>query len=179
MTDAKLGVQPTTLGFYLSLYDYPKTAEEREHMSKVPYVSVVGSLMYVMLCKHLNICFALGMFSRYQVNLGLRHWQAVKHILRYLKRTRDYMIVYSRENLTPVGYTDSDFQTYKDSKKSMSKNVFALGHGAIAWISVKQTCNIDSTIEAEYVAASKATKEAIWLRKFITDSEVNPSMKKL
>ena len=44
----------------------------------------------------------------------------VKHILKYLRRTRDYMLVYSGEDLTPLGYTDSDFQSDKDSRKSTS-----------------------------------------------------------
>ncbi|KAA3484759.1 long chain acyl-coa synthetase 1 [Gossypium australe] len=53
-------------------------------MSKVPYASIVGSLMYAMLCTRPNIYFIVGM-----TNPSLRHWQVVKHILRYLKRTRD------------------------------------------------------------------------------------------
>ncbi|XP_052489834.1 secreted RxLR effector protein 161-like [Gossypium raimondii] len=109
------------------------------------------------------------MVSQYQANPVLKHWQTVKHILRYLKRTGDYMLMYSEENLTLVGCTDSDFQTYKDSRKSTSKNVFDVGRGAIVWRSVKQTCTTDSTMEAEYVAASETMKEAIWLRKFLTE----------
>ena len=49
-------------------------------MVRVPYASVVGSLMYAMLCTRPDICFAVGMVSRYQSNLGPVHWQAVKRI---------------------------------------------------------------------------------------------------
>ena len=62
--------------------------------------------MYTMLCKRPDICFAVGMVSRYQSAPGEEHWIAVKHILKYLRRTRDYMLIYQDESLEPVGYTD-------------------------------------------------------------------------
>ena len=71
------------------------------------------------------------------------------------------MLVYSGEDLTPLGYTDSNFQTDKDSRKSTSGSVFTLGGGAIVWRSIKQSCIVDSTMEAEYVAASEASKDCL------------------
>ncbi|KAI3451510.1 hypothetical protein Pfo_008175, partial [Paulownia fortunei] len=99
----------------------------------------------------------------------------VKHILKYLRRTRGYMLVYSAPELVAVGYTDSDFQADRDSRKSTSGSVFTLGGGAIVWRSIKQSCIADSTMEAEYVAACEAAKEAVWLRKFLLSLEVVPS----
>ena len=84
-------------------------------MRRVPYASAVGSLMYAMLCTRPDICYAVGIVSRYQSNLGLDHWIAVKHILKYLRRTRNYMLVYSSRDLNPIEYTDSDFQSDRDS----------------------------------------------------------------
>ena len=78
-------------------------------MSRLPYASAVGSLMYAMLCTRPDICFAIGMVSRYQSNPEEAHWQAVKHILKYLKGTRDYMLVYRGDDLVPTSYTDSNF----------------------------------------------------------------------
>ena len=123
-------------------------------------------------------CCALVQIFVMQSNPGLRHWQAVKHILKYLRRTRNHMLVYSGMDLTPIGYTDTDFQTCKDSRRSTSGSVFVLGGGAIVWRSIKQTCIADSPMEAEYVAASEATKEVIWLQKFLRDLEVIPGMDK-
>ena len=79
------------------------------------------------------------------------------------------MLVYSGQDLIPLRYTDSDFQSNRDSRKSMSRSIFTLGGGASVWRSVKQSCIADSTMEAEYVAACEAAKEAIWLRKFLSD----------
>jgi hypothetical protein len=88
--------------------------------------------MYVMLCTRPDICYAVGMVSRYQSNPSPLHWVAIKHILKYLRRTRDYMLVYQSEDLTAIGYTNSDFQSDRDSRKSTSSYVFTLGGGAIS-----------------------------------------------
>ena len=76
-------------------------------MRDVPYASVVGSLMYAMLCMP-DICYMVGLVRRFQSNPGMEHWIAVKHILKYLRRTRDYMLVYKSDDLIPYGYKDSD-----------------------------------------------------------------------
>ena len=68
-------------------------------MRRIPYAYAVGSLMYAMLCTRSDICYSVGMISRYQLNPRPKHWQAVKHILKYLRRTRDYMFVYQCEDL--------------------------------------------------------------------------------
>ena len=74
--------------------------------------------------------------------------------------------------MIPVGYTDSD------SRKSISGSVFTLGGGAVIWRSIKQSCIADSTMEAEYVVACEAAKEAVWVRQFLIDLEVVPSANK-
>ena len=95
-------------------------------MSRIPYASAVGSLMYAMLCTRPDICYAVGVVSRYQSDSGKEHWIVVKHILKYVRRTINYMLVYSSGSLETVGYTDSDFQGDIDSKKSTSRYVLLL-----------------------------------------------------
>ena len=67
--------------------------------------------------------------------------------MKYLKRTKNYMLVYSGDELISVGYTNSDFMSDKNSRKSTSGYVFTLGSRAISWRSVKQSCITDSTVE--------------------------------
>ncbi|TYK26645.1 gag/pol protein [Cucumis melo var. makuwa] len=86
------------------------------------------------------------------------------------------MLIYGTKDLILTGYTDSDFQTDKDARKSTSGLIFTPNGGAVVWRSVKQTCIADSTLEAEYVAACEAAKEAVWLRKFLTDLKSVPNM---
>ncbi|XP_075507604.1 secreted RxLR effector protein 161-like [Primulina tabacum] len=129
-----------------------------------------------MMCTRPDICYAVGIVSRFQSNPGMDHWIAVKNILKYLRRTRNYMLVYSGRDLKINGYTDFDFQSDRDSRKSISGSVFTLGDSAIVWRSIKQSSTADSTMEAEYIAASEAAKEAVWLKKFLYDLEVVPNM---
>ena len=176
MQDCKRGQTPFRHGVSLSKDQSPKTAQEIEDMRKIPYASAVGSLMYAMLCTRPDICFAVGVVSRFQSNPGPEHWIAVKHVLKYLRRTRNLMLTYSGTDLTMTGYTDSDFQADKDSRKSTSGSVFILNGGAVVWRSIKQSCIADSTMETEYVAACEASKEAVWLRKFLKYLEVVPNV---
>ena len=109
MQDSKKGLLPFKHRVHLSKEQSPKTPQEVEDMRHIPYESAVGSLMYAMLCTRPDICYAVGMVSRYQSNLRRAHWTAVKNILKYLRRTRDYMLMYGAKDLILTGYTDSDF----------------------------------------------------------------------
>ena len=75
------------------------TTEEKEYIKTVPFASAVGSLMYVMLCTRPDIFYSVGIVSRYQSNPGREHWTTVKHILKYLRRMRDYMLIYHGDEL--------------------------------------------------------------------------------
>uniref|UniRef100_A0A2N9FZX9 Integrase catalytic domain-containing protein n=1 Tax=Fagus sylvatica TaxID=28930 RepID=A0A2N9FZX9_FAGSY len=158
---------PMEKGCTLSLDQCPKNDEEKNQMSKVPYASAIGSLMYAMLCTRPDICFAVGMVSRYQSNPGPAHWRAVKRILRYLRGTSDHALCYHGGDLRLTGYSDADWASDKDERKSTSGYAFILGGGAVSWCSKKQSCIALSTMESEYVACSAAVQEAVWLRRFL------------
>ena len=78
-------------------------------MKKILYASAIGSIMYAMLCTIPDVAFALSVTSRFQANPGESHWEAVKCILKYLRRTKDLFLVYGGEELKLQGYTDSSF----------------------------------------------------------------------
>ena len=63
-----------------------------------------------------------------------------RSILKYLRRTKDYMLMYGVDKLIPIVYTNSDFISDKDLRKSTSEHVFTLGGGAVSWRSIKQKC---------------------------------------
>ena len=87
MHNAKPISTPLTNHFKITKEMCPKTQEEIIYMSRVPYSSTIGSLMYVMVCTRPNIAQAVGVVSRYMNNPGKEHWEAVKWILRYLRGT--------------------------------------------------------------------------------------------
>jgi len=71
---------------------YPKTQEEEEDMSYVPYECEVGSLMYAMVCIGLDIAHVVGVLSRLMSNLGKDNWITMKQVFRYLCGTSDYSL---------------------------------------------------------------------------------------
>ncbi|GJX63505.1 retrovirus-related pol polyprotein from transposon TNT 1-94 [Tanacetum coccineum] len=88
--------------------------------------------------------------NRFQSNPGLLHWKAAKKVLRYLQRTKEYKLTYTRsDNLEVIGYSDSDFAKCKDTSRSTSGYIFMCG--PICWKSKKQVLTITSTMMAEYV----------------------------
>jgi hypothetical protein len=109
MQDSKKGFSPFRHGVHLSKKICPKTQEEREKMRNCPYALAIGSLMYAMLCTRPDIYFVVSIVSRYQSNPSPEYWTAVKHILKYLNKTKHYFLVFGSEDLNIQGYTDSDF----------------------------------------------------------------------
>ena len=122
------------------------------------------------------MAYSLGVVSRYQSDPRENHWKVVKTILKYLRKTKDQWLIYDESDLRLIGFTDSSFQSDHDDSKSVSGFIFTLNGGAICYKSFKQHTVADSVCEAEYVAASDAAKEAVWLRKFIIELEVAPSL---
>ena len=90
-------------------------------------------------------------------------------------RTKEMFIVYGGEEVLVNGYTDAIFQNDHDDYRSQSGFVFTLNGGVVSWKSSKQDTVADSTTKAEYIAASEATKEAVWMKKFIAELGVMPS----
>ncbi|KAL0413273.1 UNVERIFIED_CONTAM: Retrovirus-related Pol polyprotein from transposon TNT 1-94 [Sesamum radiatum] len=145
-------------------------------MFDIPYASAVGSIQYVVQCTRPDVAFALSVTSRYQACAGEAHWTAVKTILKYLRRTKDMFFIYGGGELILEGYSDASFQSDEDDAKSQSGFVFKLNGGVVAWKSSKQDTTADSTTEAEYIAASQAAKEAVWMKNYIQELGVVPSI---
>ena len=99
---------PVKKGSALCLDQCPKIDEEKKRMPTVPYAEAIGNLMYAMLCIRPNICFTVGMVSRYLSNPGPAHWAVVKRIFRYLQGTTDFALCFDRGDLRLKGYNDVD-----------------------------------------------------------------------
>ncbi|GKD08948.1 hypothetical protein Tco_1188633 [Tanacetum coccineum] len=103
-------------------------------MQNIPYASAVGSIMYDVRCTRPDVTFAQNITSRFQQNPRDLQWTTVKNILKYLRNTKD---------MFQTGY------------------VFVLNGGVVDWKSTKQSIFATSSIEAEYIAAYDASKEAV------------------
>jgi len=165
MTNAKPVNVPLGDHFKLSEAQIPTTEDEKTLMSEVPYTSVVGRLMYDMVCTRLDIAQAVGVVSTYMSNPGKEYWRAIKWILRYLNGNLDMTLCYGGMEL--LGYVDSDFMGDVDSRRS----TIGLKSGALSLVSRLQKIIALSTMEAEYVAATEGCKELIWLKDFLKELE--------
>lgn len=159
---------PIGKGDKFSKEQCPRNDLEKKAMQDKPYASLVGSLMYAQVCTRPDMAFVVGVLGRYQANPGLPHWTAAKKVLRYLQRTKDFMLCYHKnDDLEVIGYIDSDLAGCKDDCRSTSGYIFFLGEGAISWKSAKQTIRSTSTMQAEFIGCYEAMKQAVWLRNFI------------
>ena len=97
MERSKKGFLSVLQGIKLSKTQCRVTAEDRETMSVDSYASTIGSIMYAMLCTRPDVSLAISMADRFQSDLGVEHWAAIKNILKYLKRTKEMFLVYGGE----------------------------------------------------------------------------------
>jgi hypothetical protein len=101
---------------------------------------------------------------------------SLQNILKYLNRTKEMFLVYGDdEQLVVKGYADASFDTDLDDSKSQIGYVYILNGGAVSWRSYKQSVIAHSTTEAEYMVASEASREGVWIRNFIDELGVVPS----
>nr|GEW43615.1 putative retrotransposon protein [Tanacetum cinerariifolium] len=138
-----------------------------------------SSIMYAVRCTRPDVAFAQNVTSRFQQNPGDLNWTTVKNILKYLRNTKDMFLVYGgdlKRELSVSCYTDAGYLTDADDLKSQTGYVFVLNGGAADWKSAKQSLFATSSAKAKYIAAFDASKEAVWIRKFISGLGVVPTI---
>ena len=135
------------------------------------YRSLVGKLLYLSVVSRPDLSFVVSNLGQFLSNPGKAHWLGAKRVLRYLKDCSDYRLVYhSRDSageLVLSGYSDSDWGSDLDDRRSVSGYLFSLGSGVIRWKSKKQPTVALSSAEAEYLGLSSSAQEAMFLRSLL------------
>jgi len=132
-------VTPLEVGVRLSKEMCPTTQKEKSEMKIKPYRSVIGSLMYLMICTRPDLGVAIGSLSRFLENPGEAHWESVKRVLRYLKGTATVGLRFQAQKSMEIdGYVDADWGGCPDTRRSTGAYVFRLGGTAISWASKRQ-----------------------------------------
>lgn len=131
-----------------------------------PYREAIGSLIYLSVGTRHDISFPVGYLGRFVEKPTRSHVTAVKRVIRYLKGTKSYGILFPFEadnKMNLYAYSDADFAGEVDTRKSTTGYCFLFGLGLISWGSERQKSVSLSTTESEYVAGSQTVKEMIWI----------------
>jgi hypothetical protein len=169
---------PMDLNVHLSSAQSPATTQEFARMHDVPYHEAVGLLMYDALGTRPDIAYAVQTVSRFTSKPGLDHWEAVKRIFRYLKGMRELWLAYGGDERELLGYADAD-RSMAEDRHAISGCAFILHGGAVSWSTKRQEIISLSTTESEYVAATHAAKEILWLCSLLSQlfaMELEPTM---
>jgi len=177
MTDARPVSTPLAKSVPLTKEDCPQSPEDLEYMSSVPYLSAVGSLMYLAVGTRPDIAFAVGALSRFNANPGQAHWKQVQHVFKYLAGTQDLMLCYGpgADSTSLQIYSDADYAGDVDSARSTSGHTVFIGKCLVNWSSKRQPVVAKSTTEAEYIAANNAGSDGVWFRNFASELGYPPS----
>ena len=135
---------------------------------EVPYLSVIGALMYLANYTRPDIAFYVNLLARYSSAPTRRHWKCIQHILCYLSGTTNMGLFYSNKSKEKLlGYANAGYLS--DSHKARSQTVYVFNYSgtAISWRSVKQTMVATSSNHSEIIAIHEASRECIWLRSMI------------
>ena len=168
LENANTVTSPMDPGVHLTKSQSPATENEKEDMVNVPYRKLIRLLMYAAMATCPDIAHTVTALSQFLENPGCAHWQAAQRVLKYLKGTADFGLMYGLADSVgmpagkPVGYTDADFAS-QEHWHSVSGYVFSMHGGAISWSSKTQAIIVLSSTEAEYIASTHAAKEAKWL----------------
>ena len=162
MTDAKTADSPFPHNLKLNAKD------GNELDCVTPYRELVGSLIHAMNYTRPDIAYTVSALTRYMHSPRTPHWKAAKHVLRYLKKTKEMGIEFSGKGEF-YGAVDSDWGMCPNTSKSTSGYCFWFAGGPISWQSQRQKVVADSSTEAELHAAHYAVKECKWLRDVLSD----------
>lgn len=145
-------------------------SESPEVCKNTPYMSLVGSIMFLMVATRPDLAFAVNILSRALHAPTEDHWKFGKRVLRYITGTKDCGLLFKGQEFPGVKiYSDSDWASDSSDRKSVTGMVAIMGGAAISWITKKQPTVALSTTEAEYQALTEAAKEAIWIRMYLEE----------
>ena len=173
MTQHNPVTRPMEAGLKLFPIEAATSPDTRTADATREYQSIIGGLMFAVLCTRPDIAFSVTALSQFNSNPGDVHMQAVKRVLRYLRGTPHYGITYVGQGSASTqpaltGFCDSDYGNgVVEHRRSVSGYAFTLSGGAISWWTKKQKTVATSTVEAEYMATTAASKEAIWWRAYM------------
>ena len=130
-----------------------------------PFQRIVGSLLYLATWMRLDLSYTVVALAQHNASPTRASLLAAKGVLRYLKGTRHWGLTYGEavQNDT-IAFSDADWATNQDDHKSVSGYAFYMFSSLVSWLSSKQKATALSSTEAEYMAITHVSKEALWIQ---------------
>jgi hypothetical protein len=133
-------------------------------MDDKPHHSVLRLVMWGQLATRLDLSFSVSLLACFQANPSIDHWNALMHVIRYIKNTLDYGLTYSCDTkLSPHAFVDADYEGCRDTCWSTSGYMFLMAGEPVTWNSKRQSTVALSTVEAEYVFMSRYAQQMVWM----------------
>ena len=148
--------------------------QDQADLVKIPYQSLIGCLLYLTIDTRPDISYAIQQLSQYLDNYSYVHWHAAIQVVWYLKGTWKLKLCLAGNNISLLGFTDSDWANCLDTRRSVGSYTFSLGSGVILWNVRKQKTVAASSCEAEYIAAFEVAWEGIWLHTLLNNNIHTP-----
>ncbi|KAJ8887776.1 hypothetical protein PR048_013994 [Dryococelus australis] len=127
-----------------------------------------------MLGSHPDLSFAITYFGKFQNSYNETNFKHLENVLRYMNKTKDYCLCYLKDVIE--SYVDADFANETLDRKSVSGYFFRVFGDNASWKSMKQSCVILFSTEAEYVALASAATECLYVRNILTESLALPKI---
>jgi len=141
--------------------------------TSLPYRNLIGALLWIARASRPDILFAVIYLSKFATCHGEQHFKAAKRVLRYLVSTVDKKLTFHRQpvstELNVKVYTDSDWAGDSSDRKYFSGSFVFLNGCCISWHCKKQSTVALSSVEAEYMALSDATRETLYVHNLLSE----------
>ncbi|MBW0521050.1 hypothetical protein O181_060765 [Austropuccinia psidii MF-1] len=157
MSESKGVKTPCNGNFHTEIED------EGEVVAITSFQQAIGSLNYLAQHTRPDIMFTVNQLSHYSVKPTVKHWTLIKHLMRYLKATLNYSLLFTKQDIKQVsileGWADADYANDRMDRKSISGILTSVFGNPISWLSKKQTVVAQSTTEAEFIAMNICAKQ--------------------
>ncbi|GKB25008.1 ribonuclease H-like domain, reverse transcriptase, RNA-dependent DNA polymerase, partial [Tanacetum coccineum] len=137
-------------------------------VNSTDYRSLIGCLRYLLHTRP-DLSYSVGLLSRFMQEPKEQHMKAIKQVLRYVKGTKDYGITYKHNGGNKIhGYSDSSYGVNTQEGKGTTGIIFYYGESPISWSTQKQATVALSSCESEFIAATAAATQALWLKRLLS-----------
>ena len=169
LTNSTPVATPMVTGATFLASNSPSTPMQIVHMCRIFYVEVIGSVLWPVVISQPDAAFAVSTLSQFIQNPGPAHWEVLKHVIVFLRSTKDLWLTFSGGSKPAMeGFCDVDWRGQKHHH-SISGYSFHMGAGAISWSSKKQHVVALSSTKAEYITQTHTAKEVLWLHSFLQE----------